>query len=188
MRISLGFSRTNNFPSRAIRWFTKSHISHVYIRVYDRFFKAPFILSSDWGGVQFDLAEKFDMENIAVEEYIIDDPRLDDAIRKNFWHLGKGYAYVKLFNWAWAIILKRWVVRKVKDPATNPTKLICVDYVLYVLNDAGIINIPIGSMTPADLCKWCEENYERMGWRRIVRDKEKTFFERVKEILMGDIE
>lgn len=187
MKIAIGFSRTNYLPSRLIRLFIKSPISHTYVRVYDKFFKVPFILHSDWGGVQFDLAEKFDIENIAIEEYIVDDARLDDAIRKNLWHLGKGYAYVKLANWAWAIIFKRWFVRKVKDPGVNPSKLICTDFILYILNSAGITEIPIGSMTPADLRQWCEENHEKLGWRRIIREKEgKSFLEHIRDFLMGD--
>lgn len=187
MKLAIGFSRTNHLPSKLIRLFIKSPISHTYIRVYDRFFKVPLILHSDWGGVQFDLAEKFDIENIAIEEYIINDERLDDAIRKNLWHLGKGYAYVKLANWAWAIILKRWFVRKIKDPGQNPSKLICTDFLLYILNSAGITNLPVGSMNPADLRQWCEENYERLGWKRIIREKEgKSFLDHVRDFLMGD--
>ena len=187
MRVAIGFSRTNSIMSRLIRLFTKGSISHVYVRYYDKTFKVPLILHSDWGGVQFDLAEKFDMENIAVEEHILDDPKLEEAIRKNLWHLGKGYAYVKLWNWAWIIVLKRWFIRKVKDPVVNPKKLICTDFVLYILKEAGICDIPIGSMTPVDLRQWFEENHERFGWRRIIREKEgKSFLDHIKDFLIGE--
>src|SRR4030042_2869142 len=128
MIIALGFSRTNTLASKIIRLFTKSQVSHVYVRVFDKFFKVSLILHSDWGGVQFDLAEKFDMENQAIEEFIINDARLDAAIAKNLWHLGNGYAYIRLINWAWAIILKRWIVRKIKDPIMDPSKLVCTDF------------------------------------------------------------
>lgn len=187
MRLAFGFSRTNNLPSRLIRFFIKSPISHTYVRVYDKFFKVPLILHSDFGGVQIVLAEKFDIENIAIEEYIIDDFRMDDAVKSNLWHLGKGYSYVKLVNWAWAIILKRWFVRKMTDPSENPAKLICTDFILHILNASGLATIPIGSMNPAEFRQWCEDNHERLGWRKVVREKdEKTFFDHVRNILMGD--
>jgi hypothetical protein len=185
MIIALGFSRTNAWLSKTIRFFTGGQVSHVYIRVFDKFFKVPLILHSDWGGVQFDLAEKFDMENIAIEEYIIDSPALDDAMRKNLWHLGKGYAYIKLFNWTWAIILKRWFVRKVKDPIMDPSKLVCVDFALYILNAAGLTDFPIGSLHPFELLQWCQQNHEKFGWKRIVHDNSKTFFDHVKDLLKG---
>ena len=93
MKIVVGFSTTNSLISKIIRSFTKSEVSHSYIRVYDEFLKTPLILHADWGGVMFSHAEKFDIENRAAEEFIIDDTRLDCSIKKNLWHLGKKYHY-----------------------------------------------------------------------------------------------
>jgi len=186
MKIALGFSRTNTLVSKSIRWFTKSQVSHVYIRVYDLTFKTYFILHSDMPGVVIDLAERFDMENTVLEEYIISDPRLDEAIRKNLWHLGKKYDYLKIVNLAWAIILKRWFVRKIKDPIVSPKALICVDFALFILNDAGLTNLPIGYMTQRELKEWAAKNHETLGWKRVIHDNSKTLFDHVKEFLKGD--
>lgn len=186
MKVALGFSRTNNLPSKLIRWFTKSQVSHTYLRLYVPTFKRYFVLHADWDGVKFELAEKFDTENIVIKEYIINDKRLDDAIVKNLWYIGRRYDYVKLFNWAWAIMLKRWIVRKVKDPSADPKKLICVDFNLYVFNGAGITNLPIGEMHPQELDKWCEDNREKMNWKLVIHEDTKTLIELVKEFLIGD--
>lgn len=184
MKISVGFSRTNTLISKLIRFFIKGPISHVYIRFYDKTLKSPLILHSDFSGVQIDLADKFDIENVAIEEFVIEDPKLDDAIRKNLWHLGKKYSYVKLWNWAWIIIFKRWFVRKVKDPALDPKKLICTDFVLYILQASKICDIPIGSMTPSEMRSWFEENHEKFGWKRVIREKEdKSFLDKIREFL-----
>lgn len=185
MRIAVGFSWTNTLVSKGIRWFTKSQVSHVYIRVYDSTFKTYFILHSDMPGVVFTLAEQFDKENTVIEEYIISDPRLDEALRKNLWHLGKKYDYVKIVNLAWAIILKRWFVRKIKNPEISPKSLICVDFVLYVLNDAGLTELPIGNMTQLELKEWFVKNHEACGWKRIVHDNSKTLFDHVRDFLSG---
>jgi hypothetical protein len=185
MKIAVGFSRTNFFPSKAIRFFTNSPISHTYIRYYDKTLKTYKILHSDFGGVQFTLAERFDAENIATYEYIIDDPRLTSAICKNLWHLQKGYNYKRIWSWMWLIIFKRWFVRKIKDPKENPKSLICVDFLLYILRDAGITDLQIGHHTPADLLKWFEENYEQRGWKKVIHENPKTLIDHVKEFL-GD--
>jgi hypothetical protein len=187
MKIAVGFSTTNSLFAKAVRFFTNSTISHTYIRFYDKTLKTYLILHSDFGGTQFSLAERFDAENISMYEYIINNETLDKAIADNLWHLDKKYHYRKIWSWMWLIMLKRWVVRKIKDPIENPKKLICTDFVVFILNAAGVTDIEIGSMTPDDLHKWCEQNYQQRGWKKIVREDEpKTFLDYLKEFLTGD--
>lgn len=189
MKIAVGFSTTNSFFAKAVRFFTNSTISHTYIRFYDKTLKTYLILHADFGGVQFTLAERFDAENTSMCEYVLHDPSFDVAIVKNLWHLDKKYHYRKILEWMWLIVLKRWIVRKIKQPFPhrNPKKLICTDFVLYILNAAGITDIDIGSMTPQDLLKWFEEHYEKMNWKKIVRaDEPKTFLQYLKDFLSGD--
>jgi len=188
MKLAIGFSRTDFLPSKLIRFFIKSPISHTYTRFYDKTLKTYLILHSDFGGIQLDLSEKFDSENIATYEYIIDDPKLDDALRKNLWWLGKGYNYKRIFSWMWAIILKRWFVRKIKNPKVSPKSLICVDFILYILRDAGLCDLEIGLNTPKELLAWFEANYEKNNWRKVIRniDDSQTFFQVIKEFLTGD--
>lgn len=189
MKLAIGFSTTNTFFAKAVRFFTNSTISHVYIRFYDKTLRTYLILHSDFGGVQFSLAERFDAQNVSMYEYIIDDPRLDKALVDNLWHLEKKYHYRRILEWMWLIILKRWIVRKIKEPLPNrnPKKLICTDFILYILNASGITNIDIGSMTPEDLLKWFDMNYRDMNWKKVVRsDEPKTFLTFLKDFLQGD--
>lgn len=166
MKVSICFSSTNTFISRLIRRLTHSDVSHVYLKIYDQTFATDFVVHSDWDGVQIGLLEKFEIDNFTVEKFEIDDPRLDDAVKKNLWHLGKSYDYKKLFNWAKVIIFKRWLVRKMKEPSKTPKRIICVDFVLFMLNDAEITRLPIGHLTPASFRDWCQDNYEKLGWKR----------------------
>lgn len=170
MRLSICFSTTNAFYSKIIRWLTGGSASHVYIRFFDQTLGTEMILHSDMPGVVFNLAEEFKIKNFTIEEYEIDDPRLDQAVKNNLWFLGKSYDYYKLINWAWIIIFKRWFVRKIKDPSKDPKKIVCVDYVLYIFNEAGITCLPIGYLTPADLLSWCRENYNNLGWKQKIFD------------------
>ena len=168
MKVSICFSTTNSIASRLIRWITNGHVSHVYLKIYDETFGTDFVLHSDYDGIQIGLLEKFAINNFTLEEFSLEDPRLDNAVKKNLWHLGKFYNYYQLFDMAWAIMLKRWFVRKIKEPTKDPRKIICVDYVLYVFNDAGITCLPIGLMSANDLMNWCRENCENLGWKRTI--------------------
>ena len=136
------------------------------MKVFDQTFGTHLVVHSDWDGVQFDLFEKFAIKNFTVEEYEVDDQRLDDAVKKNLWHLGKSYNFKKLFNFAWAIIFKRWFVRKIKDPTSDVKQLICVDFILFCLNSADITKLPIGYMYTSEFQKWCQDYHESLGWKK----------------------
>lgn len=170
MKIQICFSTTNGIHSKLIRWFTKANVSHVYLKIFDQTFGTYLVLHADWDGVQFDLLDKFSINNFTIEEYEIDDPRLDEAIKKNLWYLGKAYDYYKLISWAWVIFFKRWFVRKIKDPIKDPKKIWCVDFVLYAFNSSGITHLPIGYFTQKDFQQWCLENYQSLGWIRKIYD------------------
>lgn len=168
MKVSISFSTTNSLASRLIRWITNGKASHVYLKIYDQTFGADFVLHSDYDGIQIGLLEKFALNNFTLESFVIDDHRLDDAVKKNLWHLGKSYDYYQLFDMAWAFMLKRWFVRKIKEPTKDPRKIICVDFVLYIFNQAGLTCLPIGLMSANDLLNWCRENYETFKWERMI--------------------
>lgn len=170
LKVSICFSTTNSLPSKVIRWLTKANISHSYLKVYDQTFGTNLVLHADFDGIQIDLFDKFSINNFTVVEYEIDDPRLDEAIKKNLWYLGKSYDYKKLFNFAWAVIFKRWFIRKIKDPISNPRSLICVDFILYAINYSKICKLPIGYMYTNEFESWCFENHESLGWKRTTFD------------------
>ena len=149
---------------------TKANTSHVYFRLFDQTLGAEMVLHSDMPGVVFRLFDEFKIKNFTTEEYEINDERLDQAVKDNLWHLGKKYHFFKLLDWSIFIIFKRWLIRKVKNPAAPVKKLICVDFLLYILNQAGITQLPIGYLTPKDFQKWCLENYESLGWKRKIFD------------------
>ena len=145
-----------------------SEISHTYIRLDDSFLGTSLIFNADLPGIVIVYAPYFDAQNVAVEEYEIDDPRIEAAVKNHFRLLGKKYDFVNLFGWAWVITFKRWFKKKMLNPIDDPKKLICVDFVLKITNDAGITpNLPIGQMTPAMLHKWFESNYKECGWKKI---------------------
>lgn len=167
MKINVGFSRTNSIFSKLIMMFMSSNISHCYIRIEDSVLGVPVVIHSDFVGVVIEHADIFDKRNTAVEEYEIVDDNLDASIKSNLRFLGKGYDWMALFGWAPIIIFKRWIKRKIKNPTTDPKKLICVDFVLHVLNEANITTIPYGFLTPKDLREWMNEKYKELDWNKV---------------------
>lgn len=168
MKVRVGFSRTNTFISKAIRIITKSEVSHVYLRIEDEFLGVPLILHSDkHPGVCVVHAPIFEADNEIVAEFEIEAELLEYAIRKNFSLLGKEYDKWRLFAWAWVIAISRWVHRKLRDPTEDPRKLICVDFVLLVLNAAKITNLGLGSMTPKDLHQYFKQHFSIENWKKI---------------------
>lgn len=187
MIVKIGFSTTNRIYSRIIRWFTKSNVSHCYIRLYDEFFDSEVVIHADMVGVILILSSKFDQENITVEEYEVHDRLfLKRSIKNNLRHLGKKYDWWNLFNWIWVIIFKRWIKRKIMNPMEDPKKLICVDFVLRVLNEAEITSLPYNLFNPTSFRDWCRENYKKLGWEKTTEDKSKTILDNVKNILLDE--
>ena len=86
----------------------------------------------------------------------------DASITRNLEHLGKKFDW---WDWAgWFPFITKWTKAKIKAPTHSFDKMICVDYVMRVLNNAGIARLPYGVMSPELLRQWCEYNYEELGW------------------------
>ena len=164
MKIAVGFSRTDMWFSKIIRACTRSKVSHCYIRVYDEFLKTTLILHVEQT-VRVHRAQEFDLENTAIEEFIIDDDRLDDSIVHNLRHLNKKFAWGDWFGWF--PLFKKWVKVKLRSPTHSFKKMICVDYVLRVLNDAKITHLPYDALTPELLRQWFDYYYEQFNWTKV---------------------
>lgn len=171
MKVRVGFSTTNGWYSRIIRWFINAQVSHTYIRIYDDYLDAPLIIHADIPGVIVEHGDIFDRDNIVIEEFEINDNRLRDGIRKNLRHLKKRYNWWDIFHLALVLKSRRYFKKKLQDPLQDPKKLICVDFVARTLNDAGITHLPLGNLHPKRLRAWFNENYESFGWEKFEIDQ-----------------
>lgn len=163
MRVSIGFSTGTGLFSKIIRVCTRSKVSHCYIRVYDTFLNTYLILHVE-RTMRVDRAQEFDDKNLVINEFIIDDDRLDESIANNLRHLNKKFNW---FDWAgWFPLFKKWAKTKMKSPTHIFDRMICVDYVLHVLNDAKIAHLPHGVMTPELLRQWFEYYHEQFNWTK----------------------
>lgn len=167
MKLRVGFSTTNSFMSRAIRWFIKSNISHTYIRFYDEFLGEELIMHADWPGVVIEHAELFEKQNKIAVEYEFNDSRFKASLRKNLRLLRKKYDYWNIVGWAWVITFKRWAHLKMQNPIDDPKKLICVDFCVRQVDP--VIPLPYGTMNPKSLMEWMDLHYQEYNGVKLER-------------------
>lgn len=167
MKLIVGFSTTSSWYSRLIRWFTESEVSHTYVRVYDEFIGEWLIIHADMPGVIIETQQVFKAKNLVIEEFEIEDTNLRKSLRTNLRHLGKKYDWFNILGWVWVITFKRWFKRKIENPLSNPKRLVCVDFVSRVLNDAGVTTLPLGKLHPKGLRKVFNNVYNTMGWKKL---------------------
>lgn len=164
MRLTVGFSTTNLFVSKAIRWFLGAQVSHTYVRFYDPFLETEMVFHADWPGVIIEDYEQFLSQNTVIEEYDIEDDKVKEIIRCNLKMLRRKYDGWNIANWAWAIIFKRWVKKKFEEPLENPKKLICVQFVLRFIRK--IVPVPKEDLNPKSCREWMSSVHEQYGWKK----------------------
>lgn len=169
MKIKVGFSVSDLWFSKIICLCTRSNISHTYISLYDTFFKTDLIVHVD-GRVCIVREKEFVQENDIIEEFQITDSRLDVSVNNNLRHLRKKFNWWDFFGWM--PIIKRWMKTKIKSPTQSFQRMICVDFVLKVLNEAGVTHLPYGIMTPEMLNQWFNHYYEKMNWIKCEQESE----------------
>lgn len=164
MKIRIGFSTTDAWFSKIIRFCTKAKVSHTYIRFYDETIGANMVVHVEKTMLMV-LGEEFDKLNTPKVEYIIDGgDALQESMRENLRNLEKKFNW---FDWVgWLPFLSGWMKRKVRSPKRTFNRMICVDYILRVLSDAKIAYLPEGLMTPELLRQWCDHHYELLGWEK----------------------
>lgn len=165
MRLTVGFSTTNSFISRAIRFFTGGKVSHSYVRFFDEFLRTELVFHADKPvGCAMDDWAVFKQQNVVVNEFEIDDIRTLPAIQANLHKLRKRYDWRRITSWAWFFTFKKWAKRKITSPTKDPKKLICVDFTLHILN-RGFTDLPYNHFVPNTLEDWFIENHEALGWK-----------------------
>lgn len=131
-RYVVGFSRKRHFFARSIMWFTKSEVSHCYIRQIGE--GTDYVLEANHRGVNLQWHDVFKREGaIVVAEFEVHYPsnQLDEA-----W---AGVCYDRLnLPYGWGTIVgdayvyfRYWLTRKrVKNPFGAPWQDVCSELVL----------------------------------------------------------
>ena len=129
MRLTLCFTTSRSWISKAIHWFTRSRVSHVMIGC--QYQGMPFFLHASSGGVQLTPRAKYLKSNVVVDEYRIL-PDVEVGFDHALSHLNEKYDYLTLFGWGAVILLWRWFRIKAKNPLESPTAMVCSEFVCHL--------------------------------------------------------
>lgn len=151
--IQLGFSTSNAWYSKWIRWFTKSKVSHVFI-------------VADWMGRRIVLEEgpfgysTRTLESLAANDTIVElytPPHdISAALAKSLDDLGSFYGYFVLIG-MFFVMLGRFFGKKIRNPLTSARAMICSERTAYVLQAAqypGSETLDPPSTSPEDLLEF----------------------------------
>lgn len=143
LKMTLVFSTSSSWISKAIRWFTRSKSSHCMIGL--EVHGTPMLLHCTAGGVQFDPRDKWFKGNVLVSEWQFKDDvgAGEEGLRHAMSHLGENYDYLTLFGWGLVILLWRYLKVRAKNPLSSPTAMVCSEFALHVgMKEEGKQTIP----------------------------------------------
>lgn len=128
-KITVGFSTTHRWTSKAIRWVTQSPCSHAWIAFDDAVLGTRVVLQAETWGYEIRPWSRWLNENILVAEFVPTGPPLDGSLKWIAKFLGVPYDYR-------ASILSglfRWWGRLLKGRFNDPKKLMCSEGVVRFL-------------------------------------------------------
>jgi hypothetical protein len=130
--LRVGFSTTDSFVSKTIRWFTQSEVSHTFVLYYDPAFQQTMVVEADWTGFRIIPLERFEKSNRIVEirEIPVDE---DPALSATAFMLGSPYDFKGLLGHALARVASVVLRRKVNTPFRSSRKIICSEAVVRIL-------------------------------------------------------
>lgn len=153
MNIKIGFSYTNTLLSRAIRFLTRSKISHTFLLV-----GADVLEAGSTGFVRIPYIE-WQKQNTLV--YIIDPiVPLDKGVQCAEKWIGEPYAYGKLFGFIWVMIGRR-LRRRWHNPIHERHALFCSEANTHVIQDSGwpgSEKLDPSATAPQDLLAFLSDN------------------------------
>lgn len=124
--VRIGFSRTNKWLSRLIRWFTSSEVSHAFLEYFDENVQQVMVLDVAFDGYKVVPRSLFEKDNEVVT--MLEPPvDLSPGLRIVAKWLGKRY------DWRAFISFHRWFRNFKAHPTENPKTLICTEMVVCAL-------------------------------------------------------
>lgn len=158
--VSIGFSTTNKFISKAIRWLTKSRVSHCFI-MFDWLGK-KWVLEAGFFGVGILPLERFLADgNVIVEVVDLPAVELEDLVPA-MEDMGERYDFGGLLGGIFPLIGK-WFRQKWHNPLNNTKALFCSEFIVYWLKDLAFepaYNLVPEDVSPEELLKLLEKNSE----------------------------
>lgn len=134
--ITIGFSTTNKWISRLIRWITKGKASHAWIGFYDPCLDVRLVMQAEAWGFEVRTWSRWKSQNRLVAEF---KPSLPMAKSLSWIARSLGVKY----DWrsAFFVGLRRWFGTWLKGRFNSPKKLMCSEAVIRLLQHAGVAEV-----------------------------------------------
>ncbi len=128
--VRIGFSTTNRWISRLIRWWTHAQVSHTFIVYRDEQLNQDMVLDVAFSGYRVLPYDLFAAENTILYTF---EPDIDlmPGLRVVARWLGKPY------DWRAFVAFNRWFRSVKRNPTENPKAIICTEAVVHVLRISG---------------------------------------------------
>ena len=160
--VRVGFSTTNKWQSRIIRWLTKAPCSHAWLSFYDDTLRMRLVMQAEVWGYELRPWRRWQHENTLVEQFLFKEGGRELALplREVAENLGTKYDFkaalwVGIVGW-----FKRWLkARLTFRPSRTPKKLMCSESVIRFLNAAGYFLPPHFDpelTSPGELLQYCQ--------------------------------
>jgi hypothetical protein len=153
----VGFSTTNLFISRAIRWLTRSNFSHAWFEYPDHDMGGRWILEAGAGGVARVPLVHATPGWINIKRFALRDGDLWPALRAAAQLCGDKYGYLQAGGLGVMALLRRMGYR-IRNPFADRRKAVCSELVavgLQALQLPQTAQWDHESMTPDDLYEYC---------------------------------
>lgn len=154
MAITIGFSTSDAFISRAIRWFSRSEVSHSWISFDCGELGQRLIMHATVGGYKLNHWRRWKRGNTVVAQFACRED-LSDGMRTMARQLDHEYDYLSVIM----MIPRRWLGRLFRNPVRDRRRLHCSEALVRLLQAHGFArDLDPESTTPGDLLEFCRGN------------------------------
>jgi len=129
-KFRVGFSTSNAWYSRVIRWFTKAQCSHAFL--ISQALGVTVGIEEGTFGYGIRTLSNMETSGSTIVQVLEAPVVLDDAVAQSFAWLGSRYDYQGLLGMSW-VVLMRWLGKKVKNPLASSRSMFCSESVTRVL-------------------------------------------------------
>ncbi len=154
MNVIIGFSTSDGWVSRTIRWFTKATVSHTFILLQDPI--SPFnheVYEAAWCGFRMSTLPRLQAEGSRVVNLVAVNLDFPSALGICRSWLETPYDYLGLLGEAW-VQLGRLFGRRWRNPSAGPHHLFCSEAacrLLQALKFPAVVGLDARATSPEDL-------------------------------------
>lgn len=150
--VRIGFSKTNHWLSRAIRFVTRSPVSHVFFIFFDPTLGDVFVLEAANTGMVVTPLALFKSKNEIVK-VVFPEPPIPNTIKFLGTRLGTKYDYSGLLGSLW-VQIGHWFKQRWHNPLASSKALFCSEAVVEALQSVDYPKtrgLDASATTPKDL-------------------------------------